>query len=95
MNTGTIFTLISLGIAIASFLVGRHSAAKEDGKESGTIITKLDDLTRDVGRVETRVDQISNKLDTQIHLLQVDLNGLRERVSRLEGRVSALDGKDS
>ena len=95
MNTGTTFSLISLALAIASFFIGRHTAAKNDGKEAGTIVTKLDDLSRDVGRVENRVDQMNSKLDNQIALLREDVTGMREQISKLEGRMAALDGKDS
>lgn len=92
MQIGTIIAIGSLAVAIAGFLVGRLSASKKDGRETGVILTKLDDLGANISRLEAQVDRISQRLDNQVEHLQADQNNLRERLASLEGRVNALDG---
>lgn len=92
MEIGTIIALGGLAISIAGFALGRMSASKKDGKESGVILTKLDDLTNNIVRLEKQVDKISERLDSQVLNLQSEQNHLRDRVASLEGRMSALDG---
>lgn len=74
------------------FAVGRLTASKQDGQESGTILTKLDDLSVNITRLEKQVDRISDRLDNQVANLQKDQNSLRDRLASLEGRVAVLDG---
>lgn len=92
MEIGTIVAIVSLLVAIASFLVGRLTASKKDGKETGVILTKLDDLSDNISRLEKQVDKISDRLDNQVDNLQKEQNKLRERLASLEGRVAILDG---
>lgn len=92
MEIGTIIAIGSLVVAVAGFAVGRLSASKKDGKETGVIITKLDDLTNNIVRLEKQVDKISDRLDSQVLNLQNEQNHLRERLASLEGRVAVLDG---
>ena len=92
MQIGTIIAIGSLAVAIAGFLVGRLSASKKDGRETGVILTKLDDLGANISRLEAQVDRSSQRLDNQVEHLQADQNNLRERLASLEGRVNALDG---
>ena len=92
METGQIIALASLAVALAGFLVGRLTANKAEGKESGTILTKLDDLSENITRLEKQIDKISDRLDNQVATLQKDQNSLRDRLASLEGRVAVLDG---
>ena len=92
METGQIIALGSLVVALAGFLAGRLTANKAEGKESGTILTKLDDLSENITRLEKQIDKISDRLDNQVATLQKDQNSLRDRLASLEGRVAVLDG---
>lgn len=92
METGQIIALASLAVALAGFLAGRLTANKAEGKESGTILTKLDDLSENITRLEKQIDKISDRLDNQVATLQKDQNSLRDRLASLEGRVAVLDG---
>ena len=58
----------------------------------GTILTKLDDLTENITRLEKQIDKISDRLDNRVATLQKDQNALRDRLASLEGRVAVLDG---
>ena len=92
METGQIIALASLAVALAGFLAGRLTANKAEGKESGTILTKLDDLSENITCLEKQIDKISDRLDNQVANLQKDQNSLRDRLASLEGRVAILDG---
>lgn len=92
MEPTSIIALLSLIVAAAAFGVGRLTAYKKEGKESGTILTKLDDLSANINRLEKQVDKISDRLDNQVANLQRDQNSLRDRLASLEGRVAVLDG---
>lgn len=76
---------LTLGIAVlgivlscATFFVGRMSAAKSSGAESGTILTEI-------GYLKKGID------DIQKHMSEQDehYNALAERVTRCEASVSS------
>lgn len=92
METGQIIALGSLVVALTGFLIGRLTASKKDGQQVGIILTKLDDLTDNITRLEKQIDKISDRLDNQVATLQKDQNALRDRLASLEGRVAILDG---
>ena len=92
MEAGQIIALGGLVVAIAGFLIGRLTASKKDGQQVGVILTKLDDLTDNITRLEKQIDKISDRLDNRVATLQKDQNSLRDRLASLEGRVAVLDG---
>ena len=92
METGQIIALGSLVVALAGFLIGRLTASKKEGQQVGVILTKLDDLTDNITRLEKQIDKISDRLDNRGTTLQKDQNALRDRLASLEGRVAVLDG---
>lgn len=92
METGQIIALGSLVVAFTGFLIGRLTASKKDGQQVGAILTKLDDLTDNITRLEKQIDKISDRLDNRVATLQKDQNALRDRLASLEGRVAILDG---
>lgn len=92
METGQIIALGSLVVALTGFLFGRLTASKKDGQQVGVILTKLDDLTDNITRLEKQIDKISDRLDNRVATLQKDQNALRDRLASLEGRVAILDG---
>ena len=92
METGQIIALGSLIVALTGFLIGRLTASKKDGQQVGVILTKLDDLTDNITRLEKQIDKISDRLDNRVATIQKDQNALRDRLSSLEGRVAVLDG---
>lgn len=91
METGQIIALGSLVVALAGFLIGRLTASKKDGQQVGVILTKLDDLTDNITRLEKQIYKISDRLDNRVATLQKDQNALRDRLASLEGRVAILD----
>lgn len=92
METGQIIALGSLVVALTGFLIGRLTASKKDGQQVGVILTKLDDLTDNITRLEKQINKISDRLDNRVSTLQKDQNALRDRLASLEGRVAILDG---
>lgn len=95
METGQIIALGSLVVALAGFLIGRLTASKKDGQQVGVILTKLDDLTDNITRLEKQIYKISDRLDNRVATLQKDQNSLRDRLASIEGRVAILDGGSS
>jgi hypothetical protein len=92
METGQIIALGSLVVALTGFLIGRLTASKKDGQQVGVILTKLNDLTDNITRLEKQIDKISDRLDNRVATLQKDQNALRDRLASLEGRVAVPDG---
>ena len=92
METGQIIALGRLVVALAGFLIGRLTASKKEGQQVGVILTKLDDLTDNITRLEKQIDKISDRLDNRVTTLKKDQNALRDRLASLEGRVAVLDG---
>lgn len=71
-----LISLISIGLAIASFFIGRVTASREKGKNDGVMLTEI-------GYIKRGIDDLTNK---------VEANGehwreLENRVSVLERTV--------
>lgn len=73
MDTSLILAILGSCLSVATFFVGRQSAAKSDGREMGGIMTELkyikesiksldDKLGDDVKRLEGRVDELSGQV---------------------------------
>lgn len=78
MDVSYIIALIGIALSCATFFVGRMSAAKSRGAESGTILTEI-------GYLKKGID------DIQKHMSEQDerYNALAERITRCEASVSS------
>lgn len=55
-------TVAGLCLSVATFYFGRQSVTKADGKAAGALETDLRYIKESVGRIEGRIDEISNQL---------------------------------
>ena len=66
-------TLVSLILAAGTFFIGRISAAKQGGRESGQMLSDLGYIKRCVEAVEKKLERVEQQY-----------NKLESRVSRIE-----------
>lgn len=66
-------TLLSLLLAAGTFFLGRISAAKQGGRESGQMLSDLGYIKRGVEGVEKKLERVEQQY-----------NKLESRVSRIE-----------
>lgn len=91
--TVDIAVLIAVGgfaLSVATFFVGRMTAAKTDGFADG-------ELKSDVRHIKDSVDKQGAKLDTVIENyedISIELEKLKGRVTALEQKVKLLHGED-
>jgi K+/H+ antiporter YhaU regulatory subunit KhtT len=85
-----LFAIIALAISVGSFFIGRKTAAKNEGQESGTIMSEL-------GYIKSGIEDIKRKQEKSEERYQE----LVERVIKVEEstkqahkRISELGGKN-
>lgn len=85
-----VFSLLTVGVSVATFLIGRKTAARKQGKEDGK-------LEADMNYIKERLDSISK---TQSGIFS-RINRNDERIARVEenfkevhGRLERLELKD-
>lgn len=84
MDWGYIATIVGLLTTVAGFLLGRKTAAKEDGKREGNMMSKLDAICDGMNKIDSRLSNLENQ------------NGeLRDRLTRLETKMEIYHGGDS
>lgn len=73
IDTGVLFPLVSLLLAAGTFFVGRLTAAKQGGRETGQVLSDLGYIKKGVEGLEKkmeRVEQQYNKLETRVARLE-------------------------
>lgn len=71
-----VLSLLSVGIAVASFFIGRVTASREKGKNDGVMLTEI-------GYIKRGIDDLSKKVDAN----SKSWHDLENRVSVLEKTV--------
>lgn len=77
-------TMISLALAFLTFLVGRLTATRNDGKEQGVLINKVDNLGMDI-------KQLSDKMEIKLTDIQKEQKDIRDRVVAVEMSAKAAN----
>lgn len=81
MDWGYIATIVGLITSAVTFIIGRKSAAHDDGERDGNVMTKLDSIYDSVNKIENRISNIESQ------------NGeLRDRITRLETKMEFYKG---
>lgn len=76
IDTGVLFPFISILLAIAGFIGGRMTNAKQSGQQTGQVLTEL-------GYIKKGVEGLEKKLDE----MQKNYVKLENRVTKLEERM--------
>ena len=77
-----LIAVIGAAISVATFFLGRTTAAKNSGKEYGVMLT-------DIGYIKAGVDDMKRKME-QSDKRYIELSGT---VTAISGRVDALEEK--
>lgn len=80
IDTGVLFPLVSVLLAIAGFIGGKMTNAKTNGKEDG-------ELKADIKYIKGAVDKQEKKLDKVVE----NYGDIRAEMEELKGRMTALE----
>lgn len=89
MELETIIALCGCALAVATFFIGRTSAAKHSGQADG-------EMRADIKYIKTSVDKHDKKLDgisTNYAGLKVELEQVKGRVDAIEQKIKFLHGE--
>ena len=82
MELETIIALCGCALAVATFFIGRTSAAKHSGEADG-------EMRADIKYIKTSVDKHDKKLDG----ISTNYAGLKVELEQVKGRVDAIEQK--
>lgn len=82
MDIQTVVTLVSIGLAIATFFIGRQSASHSAGKESGSLATDLHYIKESVDRIEKRFDSDVSRLEGRIDEISQQSTSIGQEAAR-------------
>ena len=74
-------SVVSVILAVATFFLGRMTAAKQNGREAGA-------LSVEIGYIKKGVDDIQKKIDRS----EEQVHALAERVRTLEAQMKVYHG---
>ncbi len=80
---------VGLAISVATFFIGRTTAAKNSGAEDG-------EMKSDIKYIKTSIDKQESKLDeivTNYEDVKVELEKLKGRIINLEQKIKLLHGE--
>ena len=89
MELETIIALCGCALAVATFFIGRTSAAKHSGQADG-------EMRADIKYIKTSVDKHDKKLDgisSNYADLKVELEQVKGRVDAIEQKIQLLHGE--
>lgn len=82
MDSGTIMALLGTGLSVATFFIGRQSAAKSDGIKDGALAT-------DLRYIKESVDRIENRLNDEVKHLEGRVDELSKQIVTISGTSSS------
>lgn len=81
--------LLSLVLAIATFLVGRLTASHQAGRETGEIKTDIKYIKESVSKLEQKVDK-HNEVIERTFRLEEQMKVANHRIKDLEDKVEVI-----
>lgn len=82
MPTPEQMTILGILVAVITFYIGRLSASKNDGKEQGILLNKVDNLGDDI-------KTLSDKMDIRLTDIQSEQKEFRERLATVEASAKS------
>lgn len=96
MDVAVIITVLGLGLSVATFFVGRTSAAKDSGVADGESKSDIKHIKESLEKQDGRFDKLDTKLDgivTNYEDVKLELEKVKGRVYSLEQKVKMLHGE--
>ena len=88
IDTGVLFPLVSVLLAIAGFVGGRLTSAKQDGNRDGELKADVKYIKNSIEKQEKKMDKVIENYDD----IRVEMEELKGRLSALEQKVEMLHG---
>ena len=88
IDTGVLFPLVSILLAIAGFVGGKLTNAKSDGKSDGELKADIKYIKGSVDKQEKKLDKVVENYDD----IRLEMEELKGRLSALEQKVEMLHG---
>jgi len=88
IEISTLIAIIGLAISVATFFIGRVTAAKKGGAQDA-------EMKADIKYIKLSVDKQENKLDGVVENfndVKLEIEKLKERLRALEQKVKLLHG---
>lgn len=82
MEFSAIAALVGMGIAVATFSVGRLSASNLAGKEAGALSADIKYIKESISRIEQRVDADISRLEGRADEVSHQISGLAQEAAR-------------
>jgi len=88
VNTTVVASIIGCVVALATFFWGRQSASKQDGQETGQILTELGYLKSNTDDIKRRLDKQDDRyIETATRLTAVEASAKQAHKS-----IDAIEG---
>lgn len=84
-----VIAIIGCIITVASFLIGRQTAVKDDGREMGSLFTDLNYIKESIVRIETKLNDDVKSLERRIDEQTKVLSSVNEIAVRAEKKAQS------
>lgn len=91
VETSALIAIIGLGISVATFFIGRITAAKSVGQLDGEMKADVKYIKTSVEKQEKKLDIVAENYDD----VKLEIERLKGRLKALEQKVEMLHGVDS
>ena len=91
MDFALVLALVSPTIAVATFFIGRLTAAKQDGLADGELKSDIKHIKTSVEKQEEKLDKVVENYDD----VKLEIERLKGRLKALEQKVEMLHGSDA
>jgi len=82
IELSTMIAVAGIVLSVATFLIGRLSAAKSEGKEAGTVATDLQYIKKSVERIERQLTDDVKRLEGRIDEQSTQMVALGQAAAR-------------
>lgn len=80
---GVVISAVGLLVSALSFLAGRKSVVKDEGKHEGQVLTKLDSINESVGEIKSQLTD-----------MKIEIGEQRDRLTKLETKMEMYHHKE-
>lgn len=81
---------VGLAISVATFFIGRTTAAKNSGAEDGEMKSDIKYIKKSIDKQEAKLDGVVASFDD----VKVEIEKLKGRIAALEQKVKMLHGEE-